>query len=263
MKKLLVLISASALLFSSCQTKAVKAEGEDGAVAATEQEQVDEQKQEKRKTGKKVRKESDSLSYAIGVDLGNHLKNNIKGQVGDDLNVDMVFAAIRDVMKERPTLTMEESYAFLNEFFSVRIPAKKKAEGEAFLADVLKKNPNAKKTDSGLIYEIIDSGSEVKPSSLADQVRVMYRGTLKDGEEFDSSYERGDTAQFMLSNVVTGWGEGLQLVGEGGKIKLWIPSELGYGERGAGGMIGPNEPIMFEVELFEVIPAEVEEETAE
>lgn len=246
MKKLVVALAAFALVLSACSTQPKVAEEGDGTVKTEET---------KRKTGKKIRTEADSLSYAVGVDLGNHLLNNIKKNAGKDFNIDMVFAAIRDVFAERPTLTLDESYAFLNEYFSVRVPAKKKAEGEAFLADVEKKNPNIQKTESGLLYEIIEPGSDVKATDLKDQVRVMYRGTLKDGTEFDSSYERGDTAKFSLSGVIKGWGEGLQLIGEGGKIKLWIPSDLGYGMYG-GGKIGPNEPLVFEVELFEVIPAE-------
>ena len=109
-----------------------------------------------------------------------------------------------------------------------------------------------------MLYEIIEQGSDVRATDLRDQVRVAYRGTLKDGTEFDSSYERGDTAQFALNGVIKGWGEGLQLIGEGGKIKLWIPEDLGYGQYG-GGQIGPYEPLIFDVELFEVIPAETEE----
>ncbi len=85
----------------------------------------------------------------------------------------------------------------------------------------------------------------------------MYKGMLKDGKEFDSSYAEGrDTAEFPLNGVIKGWGEGLKLIGEGGKIKLWIPTELAYGQYPRGGMIGPNEPLVFEVELFKVTPYE-------
>ena len=98
-------------------------------------------------------------------------------------------------------------------------------------------------------------GSEVKPT-IDDVVRVTYEGKLKDGTIFDSSYQRADTVEFPLSGVIDGWGEGLQLVGEGGKIHLWIPSELGYGQNGAGQQIGPNEPLFFEVNLIEVVKAE-------
>lgn len=249
MKKLVILMSAMALVFSACSTQP-----KEGAEGNTDNAEV---KETPRKTGKKIRTESDSLSYAVGVDLGNHLKYNIEKHVGKDFNREMVFAAIKDIFDDKPTLTSEEAQKYLQEYFVVRIPAKNKAKGEEFLAEVQKKNPAVQKTESGLLYEILVPGNEVKPTDLRDQVRVMYRGTLKDGEEFDSSYERGDTAQFALNGVIKGWGEGLQLIGEGGKIKLWIPSELGYGERPPyGSSIGANEPLVFEVELFDVIPAE-------
>ena len=242
MKKVVILLSVFALALSSCTSEKKPAEGEAAA-----------QGEETKKPGKKIRTETDSLSYAVGVDLGMYL-SNLKKQA-PEVNISMVEAAIHDVLADRWTLDQNQAMAFLQDYFSVRMPAKKKAEGDAFLADVEKKTPNIQKTESGLMYDIIDPGSDVKATSLKDQVRVMYKGTLKDGTEFDSSYERGDTAQFPLNGVIPGWGEGLQLIGEGGKIKLWIPSDLGYGAHG-GGPIGPNEPLIFEVELFNVIPAE-------
>ena len=115
---------------------------------------------------------------------------------------------------------------------------------------------NAKKagitvTDSGLQYEVIQSGEGLSPSRT-DRVTVHYRGTLVDGREFDSSYKRGKPATFPLNRVITGWTEGLQLMKEGDKWRLFIPSNLGYGSRGAGGLIGPNETLIFEVELLKI-----------
>ena len=238
-----VILAAFAVVFASCST--APKEGEEAA--ATE-----------KKVGKSIKSESDTLSYAVGVDLGTYLQN-LKKSAGEVLNLKYVIAAINDIAKGKGTLDQEEAVNFLQEYFSVRIPAKKLAESQAFLAEVEKNNPNVKKTESGLLYEVIAEGSEKKATDTKDKVRVMYKGMLKDGTVFDSSYERGDTAEFALQNVIKGWGEGLQLVGEGGKIKLWIPSELGYGAYGAGQMIGPNEALVFEVELFEVIPAPAEE----
>jgi FKBP-type peptidyl-prolyl cis-trans isomerase len=145
----------------------------------------------------------------------------------------------------------------------VRIPARKKAEGEAFLAKVAEENANIQKTESGLMYEIIEPGNEIKPVNMQDKVRVLYTGTMKDGKEFDSTTKEDgtvDTAEFALQGVIKGWTEGLQLIGEGGKLKLWIPAELAYGQYGRA-TIGPNEPLMFDMEIIEVIPAPVVEET--
>ena len=115
---------------------------------------------------------------------------------------------------------------------------------------------NAKKagitvTDSGLQYEVIQSGEGLSPSRT-DRVTVHYRGTLVDGREFDSSYKRGKPATFPLNRVITGWTEGLQLMKVGDKWRLFIPSNLGYGSRGAGSLIGPNETLIFEVELLKI-----------
>lgn len=130
--------------------------------------------------------------------------------------------------------------------------AAEKAKGEAAsYFDELKKNPAVKSTDSGLHYEVIAEGSGPKPKPT-DTVRVHYTGKLVDGTQFDSSVDRGEPAEFPLNGVIPGWTEGLQLVGVGGKLKLHIPSQLGYGEQGAGGMIPPNATLVFDVELLEI-----------
>ena len=108
-----------------------------------------------------------------------------------------------------------------------------------------------KTTASGLQYETITEGTGAQPKA-ADKVKVHYKGTLIDGTEFDSSYARGQPVEFPLGNVIPGWTEGLQLMKVGGKAKLYIPSNLAYGERGAGAKIGPNETLIFEVELLNV-----------
>ena len=122
--------------------------------------------------------------------------------------------------------------------------------GADFLAQNAKK-PGITVTDSGLQYEVIQSGEGLSPSRT-DRVTVHYRGTLVDGREFDSSYKRGKPATFPLNRVITGWTEGLQLMKEGDKWRLFIPSNLGYGSRGAGDLIGPNETLIFEVELLKI-----------
>ena len=130
--------------------------------------------------------------------------------------------------------------------------AAEKAKGEASAYfDELKKNPAVKSTPSGLHYEVIAEGSGPKPKPT-DTVKVHYTGKLVDGTKFDSSVDRGEPAEFPLNGVIAGWTEGLQLVGVGGKLKLYIPSKLGYGEQGAGGMIPPNATLVFDVELLEI-----------
>ena len=122
--------------------------------------------------------------------------------------------------------------------------------GANFLANNAKK-AGVTVTDSGLQYEVIQSGDGRSPNRT-DRVTVHYRGTLVDGREFDSSYKRGEPATFPLNRVIAGWTEGLQLMKEGDKWRLFIPSNLGYGQRGSGSMIGSNETLIFEVELLKV-----------
>lgn len=122
--------------------------------------------------------------------------------------------------------------------------------GETFLADNAKRE-GIKVTDSGLQYEVLTEGTGDKPSA-ADRVTVHYTGTLINGEVFDSSVERGQPVTFPLGNVIPGWTEGVQLMSPGAKYKFYIPAKLGYGERGAGGKIGPNQTLIFEVELISI-----------
>jgi len=123
--------------------------------------------------------------------------------------------------------------------------------GQAFLAENATQ-PGVKQTPSGLQYVIINPGEGRSPKAT-DSVKVNYRGTLLNGTEFDSSYKRNEPIEFPLNGVIKGWTEGLQLIKEGGKIKLFIPSNLAYGSRGAGGLIGPDETLIFEVELLKVL----------
>ncbi len=123
-------------------------------------------------------------------------------------------------------------------------------KGRAFLAENATK-PDVKQTASGLQYILLEPGKGKTPKAT-DVVKVNYRGTLLDGTEFDSSYKRNEPIEFPLNRVIPGWTEGLQLVKEGGKIRLFIPSELAYGSRGAGGAIGPDEALIFDVELLSV-----------
>jgi len=130
------------------------------------------------------------------------------------------------------------------------------ADGAAAGADFLKENAKkegVKTTPSGLQYKVLKEG-EGKSPKATDNVRVHYRGTLLNGTEFDSSIKRGEPAEFPLNRVIKGWTEGVQLMKEGAKYQFFIPANLAYGERGTpGGPIGPNETLIFEVELLKVL----------
>ncbi len=125
-------------------------------------------------------------------------------------------------------------------------------KGEAFIAENGKKE-GVKTLPSGLQYRVLKAGDGRQPTK-ADQVVVHYKGTLIDGREFDSSYKRGEPAKFGVTQVIKGWTEALQLMKEGSKWMLYIPSQLAYGEKGSGKLIGPHETLIFEVEMIAVMP---------
>ncbi|UOA07907.1 FKBP-type peptidyl-prolyl cis-trans isomerase [Methylobacter sp. S3L5C] len=130
-------------------------------------------------------------------------------------------------------------------------PEENKAAGVAFLAENAKK-ANIVTTASGLQYEILTPGTGTVSPSATETVKVHYKGTTIDGKEFDSSYSRGEPISFPLNRVIPGWTEGVQLMTEGAKYRFYIPSELAYGEQGAGGSIGPNSTLIFDVELLKI-----------
>jgi FKBP-type peptidyl-prolyl cis-trans isomerase len=130
-------------------------------------------------------------------------------------------------------------------------PEENKAAGTAFLAENAKK-PNIITTASGLQYEVLTPGTGTVSPKATDNVTVHYKGTTIDGTEFDSSYSRGEPATFPLNRVIAGWTEGVQLMKEGAKYRFYIPSELAYGEQGAGRAIGPNATLIFDVELIKI-----------
>ena len=193
----------------------------------------------------------DKFSYAIGLGIGQNLSSmGIQGLAVDD------FAqAIRDVLEGNQTaISHNESPEIVNKYFE-ELEAKMSAvaieQGKAFLEEN-KKRPGIVTLPSGLQYEVINEGTGKKPKAT-DQVRCHYEGTLVDGTLFDSSIQRGEPAVFGVNQVIPGWVEALQLMSEGAKWKLYIPSDLGYGARGAGEMIPPHSTLVFEVELLEVL----------
>ncbi|MGZ3524516.1 MAG: FKBP-type peptidyl-prolyl cis-trans isomerase N-terminal domain-containing protein [Thermodesulfobacteriota bacterium] len=196
--------------------------------------------------------QKDKISYIVGMDIGNNLK---KQSIG--VNPKVLAKGIEDALAgAKPLLTEQEiqetMMAFQKEMLAkqAEVAKKNKTEGEAFLAEN-KKKEGVKALPSGLQYKVIKAGTGKKPKS-SDTVTVNYRGTLIDGTEFDSSYKRGQPATFQVSGVIPGWTEALQLMEEGAKWQLFIPSNLAYGERGAGGVIGPNATLLFEIELVSI-----------
>ncbi|MEM8867007.1 MAG: FKBP-type peptidyl-prolyl cis-trans isomerase [Verrucomicrobiota bacterium] len=138
------------------------------------------------------------------------------------------------------------------EGIQARLAAEQAGVNDAYFAELMQ-NPDIQKTESGLCYTIIEAGEEMR-ASATDSVLVHYRGTLTDGTVFDSSYERGEPAEFPVSQVVPGFSEGVQLVGKGGKAKLYIPSDLGYGEQvRPGGPIPANAVLVFDIEMIDII----------
>jgi FKBP-type peptidyl-prolyl cis-trans isomerase FklB len=197
----------------------------------------------------------EKLSYSIGFDMGTSIKKN---EVDVDLNV--LTKAIKDALSGGKTLMTEQEMresigAFQKEMAAKQqekvkmMGEKNKREGAAFLAENSKKE-GVTTLPSGLQYTVLAEGKGKQPKAT-DTVTVQYRGTQIDGTEFDSSYKRGQPATFTLNQVIKGWTEGVQLMKEGGKMRLFVPSELAYGERG-GGQIGPNAVLIFEVELLSV-----------
>lgn len=193
----------------------------------------------------------DSVSYAIGQDIGNSLKS----QGLSNLNPTLLIKAIQDVVKNQPLLLSKEQCDmsirdFLQKAAAEKI-AKNKAAGEQFLA-ANKTKQGVVTLPSGLQYQVIKEGTGPKPA-LTDKVKTHYHGTLIDGTVFDSSVDRGQPISFAVNGVIPGWTEALQLMPVGSKWKLFIPSELAYGDRQAGPKIGPGSTLIFEVELLEIV----------
>lgn len=189
------------------------------------------------------------LSYALGMLLGSNLKAS-----GLSYDLGEVQAGLRDTANGAATRLTEAQAQTLIQTAYQAAQAKKGADnlstGKAFLAKNAKK-AGVKVTASGLQYEVVKLGTGPKPAAT-DTVKVHYEGTLIDGKVFDSSIARGQPATFPLNGVIRGWTEGLQLMPVGSKYKLYVPSELGYGERGAGDSIGPNAVLVFDVELLSI-----------
>ena len=191
----------------------------------------------------------DKVSYALGMSIGRQLQQMNAAEV----NVDDFAQAIKDVFASKTSLTDSEAQQAVQDFFQRKAEEQAgaaKAEGEAFLAENAKKE-GVVSLPSGLQYQVLREGDGRKPAAT-DQVECHYEGTLINGQVFDSSYQRGETATFGLNQVIAGWTEGLQLMQEGAKYRFFIPYHLAYGERGAGQSIPPFATLIFDVELVKV-----------
>ena len=260
MKKFFAVVLAAGIVAACNSPKGANAQGDNDSTAVAQTAKVDV------KSLLPSKAEVDSVSYLIGVNFGSFIKNYNFG----DVNYAQLKKGIEDFIKAKGDFrdpefgkqfkidpnTMNDLFnAFLEKRQKYTL-AVNKEKGEKFLAENAKKE-GVVVSDSGLQYIIEEAGSDVK-AGPKDTVKVNYKGTLLDGTVFDET--KGEPVQLMLNRVIPGWTEGIQLVGEGGKIKLFIPAELAYGERGQQG-IEPNSTLLFDVEVVEVHPFVEKEET--
>lgn len=198
----------------------------------------------------------EKVSYIIGVNIGRNFARD-----GVKISPEQVLAGMKDGLSGAKTAISSEESQQIMAAFQQQMMAKQqaaqatagkaaKAEGDTFLAANGKK-PGIKTTASGLQYQVVKAGTGKTPKPT-DKVTTHYRGTLINGKQFDSSYDRGQPATFPVNGVIAGWTEALQLMKEGAKWKLFIPSDLAYGERGAGADIPPNSTLIFDIELIKV-----------
>jgi FKBP-type peptidyl-prolyl cis-trans isomerase FklB len=202
-------------------------------------------------TEKKITGELEQFSYALGMSVaGNLINSGIT-----TLNPEIFLDALKDTFSgAEPRLTVEEANQVLEQFMTQKNQgegSENLEKGKQFLAENAK-NENVTELPSGLQYTILKEGTGDIPTAN-DQVKCHYHGTLIDGMVFDSSVQRGQPAVFPVNGVIKGWVEALQLMSTGSKWRLFIPPSLGYGERGAGGAIGPNATLIFDVELLEIV----------
>lgn len=200
--------------------------------------------------GQDLQNEKDKVSYAFGLIIA----NNLKSQGVKDLNSDAMAKGIQAALSgDNSMMDPATANQVVQEFMQKTqesAGAAVKDEGIAFLA-ANKEKEGVKVTSSGLQYKVITEGSGPRPAST-DNVTVHYEGTLINGEVFDSSYKRGEPTSFPLNGVIKGWTEGLQLMQPGAKYRFYIPQELAYGARGAGGQIKPYSTLIFDVELISI-----------
>ncbi|MDH6535579.1 FKBP-type peptidyl-prolyl cis-trans isomerase FklB [Parabacteroides sp. PM5-20] len=197
------------------------------------------------------KKKMNKVSYALGLSIG----NNFQSSGINDLDVNDFTQGLKDVLEgATPRIDYDEAKQLINDYF-VRLQSEKlennKKAGQEFLA-INKEKAGVVELPSGMQYEILKKGEGPIPTAT-DSVKCHYHGTLINGTVFDSSVQRGQPATFGVSQVIPGWVEALQLMPVGSKWRLFIPSELAYGEHGAGESIEPNSTLVFEVELLDIV----------
>lgn len=199
----------------------------------------------------KLTTEVDSVSYSIGLNIAENLSNQGLGE----LNIEALAKGMDDFFaKNDLAISKEQGEQIIQSYMqrkAMEAANVNKKAGEEFLSENGKKN-GVVTLPSGMQYEIIEAGNGPIPKA-SDKVRTHYHGTLIDGTVFDSSIERGQTATFGVTQVIQGWQEALQLMPVGSKWRLYIPYNLAYGERGAGGQIGPFATLIFDIELIEIV----------
>lgn len=213
--------------------------------------------------GGRMNSDTDSMAYHYGVHIGHNLMSQ-----DSTMNPNLVAKGILDVFKHKTEITTDSATTVLNEYFMVKLPKKKEAAEKVYLESV-EKAEGVQKTASGLLYTIIEPGDTAVMPVDADNVVVKYVGRFREGAEFDKTkegkeFDKNDSISFPLANMIEGWKEGVKLLGKGGKIRMWIPSALGYGQGNQmyGGPMGPFETLVFDVDLMDVVPvAPVVEET--
>ena len=189
-------------------------------------------------------------SYGLGVIIA----SNLKMQGGDSIDIETVSIALKDTYLGKPQLMdRDQSAVVVQEYMQKAMEqrARKVEEDSKAFLEANKTKEGVKVTESGLQYKILSSGNGKMPTAT-DRVTVNYTGKLVDGTVFDSSFSRSEPSSFVVNQVIPGWTEALQLMHEGDKWMLFIPSSLAYGEQGAGGQIPPNATLIFEVELLKV-----------
>lgn len=215
------------------------------------------QKGEKGRKNKKVelKTEMDSISYILGTGMGKNIReNNI-----NDVDIDLVMAGLSDGLESDSA--MKISFKDGNSYVRAYAMKKQKMEAEDAMAtanaymDEKKASGELQSTESGILYEVVTMGDGPKPTK-EDKVKVHYEGKTTDGEVFDSSYERGNPAEFPLGRVIPGWTEILQEMPVGSTWIVTIPPQLAYGERGSPPNIGPNEVLIFKIELIDIVTGE-------
>lgn len=196
----------------------------------------------------------DSFSYAAGMNIAQNMKN----QGVESINGALLVSAMEDVFGNK-TLKMTDEMANNTLQSTIQAFMKKKADAakakEQAYFDENKKKKGIVTLPNGLQYEVLKSGTGGLKPRAEDTVKVNYKGTLVDGTEFDNSFKRGEPAEFPLNGVIRGWTEILQQMSVGDNWRVYIPSEMGYGERGAGGAIPPNSTLIFEIDLLQIKPA--------